>query len=230
MFGSSSLFPRSLVRSKLLVQVGSTSHLADAGWREPGFGMWLRALQRLGLVEVGVPGACRAAIGAQQQSPNWGTFPRGRSAPAPLSCLARGFCWRLSGSSKFGRKQYCFCWERWKTKAALLLWLPQTVFNAMSCQAALQADVLQLESKAIPPRCEHGMAGHAHCPLCSHSLPWDAGCALGCVSPSWALSRTLPGSKTPLSESSAGDRGSMVFTLSNACRCLKITREYLSFK
>lgn len=132
--------------------------------------MWLRALQRLGLVEVGEPGACRAAIGAQQQSPNCGTFPRGRSAPAPLSCLARGFCWRLSGSSKFGRKQYCFCWERWKTKAALLLWLPQTVFNAVSRQAALQADVLQLESKAIPPRCEYGMAGHAHCPIASPGM------------------------------------------------------------
>ena len=158
MLGSYPLFLLLLVGSKLLVQVGSASHPADAGWREPGFGMQLRALQRLGLVEVGGLGACRAALWAQHQSPhltwdsratNLGTSPRGRSAP--LSCLARDFCWHLSGSSKFGRNQYRFCWERWKTKAAPLLWLPQTILDATSCQAALPADVSQLESKAIPP-------------------------------------------------------------------------------
>lgn len=56
-----------------------------------------------------------------QQSLNLGTFPE------LLSCLARGFCWCLSGNSKFGRNQYHFCWGRWESKAAPLLWLPQTI-------------------------------------------------------------------------------------------------------
>lgn len=43
------------------------------------------------------------------QSPNLGTFPRGRSAP--LSCPARDFA-DISLSSEFGRNQYYFCWER----------------------------------------------------------------------------------------------------------------------
>lgn len=103
-----------------------------------------------------MPGACRAALWAQhessldvgQQSPLLGTYPRGRSVP--LSCLPRGFCWRLSISSKFGRNQYHCCWGRWRTKAAPLLWLLQTVLDVTSHQAALQADVPQLESKAFP--------------------------------------------------------------------------------
>jgi len=204
MLGSCSLLLLALVGSKLSRQAGSASCPADAGWDAArGSGeAWDGGGGTAWSLRSFSPGpTMESSPGTGQQSPSLGTFLRGRSAP--LSCLARGFCWRLSGSSKFGRNHYHFCWERWQIRQP----------RCYGCRrpSSVQHHVKQLcrqmcrswKAKLFP-RCQHGVAGHTHCPLCSRGLPWDAGCALGCVSLS-LLSRTLRGSRKPTSDSSAGE-------------------------
>lgn len=155
-----------------------------------------------------------------QQSPNLGTFPRGRSAP--LSCLARGFRWHLSGSSKFGENQNHFCRERWKTKAAPLLWLPQTVLDATSCQAALQADVLQLESRVIPPAVSVAWQATHTVPSPGMQAVPLAACPHPCPYPGPSLAAKTPPVKAALGRGECGTLKCMQVFKNNTIRIFVI--------
>lgn len=207
MLGSSSLFLLPLVGSGLLGQVGSASHPEDTGWREPGFGMRFRALWRLRLMAVGVPGACGAALWVQHQSPHliWdsrtqpGHLPQGQITPTLLpgqrfllAYLRQQQIWEKSVSFLPGKVE-----SQGSPVAMVAADHPQC--NITSSHSASRCAAAGKQSNS--PRCEHGMAGNTGCPLCSHSLPWDAACTLGCVSPP----RTLPSSKKPIGESSDGE-------------------------
>lgn len=138
-----------------------------------------------------------------QQSHQPGYLPQGQISPSLLP--GQGFLLASLRQQQIWEKSVSFLLGKVENQGSpvAMVATDHPRCNIMSSSSASRCVAAGKQSDS--PRCEHDMAGHTHCPLCSHSLPWDAGCALGCTFPSVSLSRTLPGSKNPISESSAGE-------------------------